>query len=116
MMRTDCRDGFSWSFLVQHRNIGVVVLLMQPLHTFKQEDKNGCSCSWCQNSTHHQDVSLERCAWLEEVYMELGTQIVPRINTSEIDLQWKEGSNGRLTLVTVTHVDDLFYTTHCGRV
>ena len=54
--------------------------------------------------------------------MELATQVAPGINTSETDLRtnfesmrvlWKSDSlyefNGRLTFVTVTHVDDLFY-------
>ena len=55
--------------------------------------------------------------------MELATQDAPGINTSETDLRtnfefmrelWKKDSistsfNGRLTFVTVTHVDDLFY-------
>ena len=42
MMRTDSstssRDSFSWSFLAQHRSIGVVVLLTPHLHTSKQEE------------------------------------------------------------------------------
>ena len=55
--------------------------------------------------------------------MELATQVAPGINTSETDLRtnffefmsvlWKRDYfcefNGRLTFVTVTHVDDLFY-------
>ena len=64
--------------------------------------------------------------------MELVTQAVPAINTSEIDLRtnfgcmralWKGdssymSSNGRLTFVTVGHVDDLFYTndTRCKTI
>ena len=49
MMRTDSptgsRNSFSWSILVQHRNIGVAVLLTHPLQTFKQGEWNGCFCS-----------------------------------------------------------------------
>ena len=54
--------------------------------------------------------------------MELGMQVVPGVNTSELDLRTNLGCesalekrlylyefNGRLTFVTVTHVDDLFY-------
>ena len=42
MMRTDTptgsRDSFSWFFLVQHKNIGVVVLQMPLLHTCTKEE------------------------------------------------------------------------------
>ena len=42
MMRTDSptgsRDSFSWLFLAQHKNIGVVVLQMPLLHICKQEE------------------------------------------------------------------------------
>ena len=54
--------------------------------------------------------------------MELATQVVPGINTStdlranfkSMRVLWRKGLylhefNGRLTFVTVTHVDDLFY-------
>ena len=61
--------------------------------------------------------------WHEEVLVELATQAVPGINTSETDLRTIFGVhesalekglhlyefNGRFTFVTVTHVDDLFY-------
>ena len=77
------------------------------------------------NDSHHQDVSLEKCAWHEEVFMELTTQVALGTNTSETDLRtsfefmrvlWKRCStNGRLIFVTVLHVDDLFcaYDTRC---
>ena len=42
MMRTDSptgsRDSFSWFFLVQHRDIGIALLLMQPLFIPSQEE------------------------------------------------------------------------------
>ena len=127
MMRTDSptgsRDSFSWFFLVQHRDIGIALLLMQPLfipsqeegierlHLLmmpKQQPPPGCEPGEVREARGSiygtRDASRSWCQYLRDPHADNF-----QVHESALEKGPAIMSSRRDSFVTASRVDDLLY-------